>query len=437
VSTVTAPAAGPTNRASIWAYGVPFAFGFFGQFNILVGGTGAGVAESGGYGYRISDLLCVVALVFLAARALNPRCFISLVIFTLALAAVSFVRILEPTIQNDPRTAILAAHYLLYGFGALYLAAILDQQYSRNGFCWGMIFGLICTIPIFVLEAAGYTSNLVSFGLVPGYYSEYSLNIGDTARYAGLWSHPNEAGHVAALAAPAAAYLYISQRRAIAMYIAAAALLTVFYFTQSRAGLLVGASVLAFALFVGPGGRINILRLLLAAIIISVCIELLSQIEFISSRFQDPGAEGNLAERLNTNFFGLQIALSHPFGLSELDFHSILASATGGVGSPHNGFIFFAAVFGWLPFVVFIAALIKSLSIKSDCDILFALIAVGVALSFLFEELPLSYPFAFVICLIIARVYVQTRIGSGLRQRTPVMNHRRFGLASSEKRFVA
>ena len=61
------------SRTSAWMQGLAFLFGFFSQFDILVGGNGEGAAATGGYGYRVSDLLCVVAIGLLGIRALSPR----------------------------------------------------------------------------------------------------------------------------------------------------------------------------------------------------------------------------------------------------------------------------------------------------------------------------------------------------------------------------
>ena len=396
-------------------FGLGFVFGFFSQFNVLVGGNGEGAAATGGYGYRVGDLLCVIAIVLLGIRSLEPRRLVPLAIFSIVVAALSFLRYVESTFLDDPRTVILALHYLGYSFAGLYLAVVLEQGDVRDGFCWGLVLGLVSTVAIFVLQDTGYASVLVNLGLIPGYYEVLHLDIGETLRYSGLWGHPNEAGHVAALAAPGAAYLFFVQRRVVPLALAGAALLAVFYYTQNRGGLLVGGAVLALPLFFGRQGRIQVLRLVVVGAVVWIAVAVVSQIDFISARFGDPAAQGNIAERLTSIFFGLEVIAGHPFGMSMSEFFSIMAAGTGGVTTPHNGFIFFAAIFGWLPLAVLIAAIVRNLSIRSDADVLFCLIALGFVMSCMFEQVPGSYPFVIVMCMILGRAFVTTHIGSDLK----------------------
>lgn len=384
------------------------------QFDILIGGNGEGAIASGGYGYRIFDILAALMVGLLAIHALAPRRLLSLIIFTAGIAVLSTIRVLEPTFAGDARTVILAVHYVEYLFAGLYVAILLRDDVGRQAYCWGLVLGLLATVPIFIMQDNGYDSSLVALGLLPGYFQVLTLDVGDTLRFAGLWGHPNEAAHVAALAAPGAAYLFLVYRRALPLALTAGALLVVFYYTQSRGGLLVGGCVLAIPFFLGRRGQLNILRIVVAGAALAVCIVLISNLSFFSSRFDDAGTAGNFAERMDTVLSGLHIALTNPFGLSELALYSAMATGTGGVISPHNGFIFFAAVFGWLPFAVLIAAMGRSFFIRSDADRLFALMSVGLCLGFLFEELPESYPCAFVMCLIVGRAYLTTGIGREL-----------------------
>jgi hypothetical protein len=408
--------------------GLGFAFGFFSQCNLLIGGSGDGATATGGYGYRVGDFLCVVAIVLLGVRSLDPRRLVPLGIFSLIVAALCFVRYLEPTFLDDPRTFILALHYLGYTFAGLSLALILERADARDGFCWGLTLGLLSTVPIFVLQDTGFASTLVNLGLIPGYYAVLHLDIGETSRYSGLWGHPNEAGLVAALAAPGAAYLFFSQRRVLPLALAGGALVAVFYYTQSRGGLIAGGGILAISLLWGRQGRIHILRLVLVGAALWIAVGLLSQIDFIASRFADPGTQGNFTDRLNSILFGLDIVLTHPFGMSMTDFASIMAAGTGGVATPHNGFIFFAAIFGWVPLAVLIAALVRNLSIRSDTDALFAIISLGFIFTCMFEQVPGSYPFVFVLCMIVGRAFITTPIGRGLS--APTAQHRSSVFAS-------
>jgi hypothetical protein len=410
---------GPTKSSTTWQAAVAFVCGFLIQFDVLIGGNGEGAITTGGFGYRATDLLCVGMVVLLGLHALSPRRMVPLSIYVGLIGAMALLRVLDPTFADDGRTVILALHYVGYSFAGLYMASLLVQEGAREKFCWGLILGLLSTIPIFVLQANGASSELIKLGLVPGYYEVLQLDVGDTLRYAGLWGHPNEASHVAALAAPAAAYLVMAQRRLLPVLLTAAALIAVFYYTESRGGLLVGGAVLATPFLFRRSGRINILHPALACIALLVGGALILQIGFISSRFEDVGTAHNLAERLNTIGVGLGLVLTHPFGMGLYDFMWQVAAGTGGVDSPHNGFIFFAAIFGWLPLAAFLVALARNAFIRSNGDALFALISFGVALSFMFEQLPDAYPFAFVMCTVVGWAFVKTHLGRDLAAASP------------------
>jgi O-Antigen ligase len=405
---------GAQRRAPTWHLALAFVCGFLIQFDVLIGGNGEGAITTGGFGYRATDLLCVVLLALLGFHALVPRRLVPLSIYAALIGAMALLRVLDTTFGNDSRTVILALHYLGYSFAGLYVASLLGQEAAREKFCWGLILGLLTTIPIFVLQDQGLSSELAKFGLVPGYYQVLQLDIGDIQRYAGLWGHPNEAAHVADLAAPGAAYLFLVRRRLLPILLTGAALLAVFYYTQSRGGLLVGGAVLGAPFLFDRSGRINVIRLVLICAAVLAGIGFVSELRFVSSRFDDPGTAHNISERLNTIWAGLEILLTHPFGLSTDDFMSLIATDTGGVDSPHNGFILFGAIFGWLPLAVLIGALGRSFFIRSNGDALFAFVSLGLVLSFMFEQLPDAYPFALVMCTVVGWAFINTRVGRDL-----------------------
>jgi hypothetical protein len=418
---------GAPRQVSTWRLALAFVCGFLIQFDVLIGGNGEGVIATGGFGYRATDLLCVVLVALLGIAALAPRRLVPLSIYAALIGAMALLRVLDTTFGNDSRTVILALHYLGYSFAGLYVASLLVQESTREKFCWGSILGLLSTVPIFFLQAQGLSTELAKLGLVPGYYSVLQLDVGDVQRYAGLWGHPNEAAHVAALAAPAAAYLFLVRRRLLPILLTGAALLAIFYYTQSRGGLLVGCAVLGAPFLFDRSGRINAVRLgvVLAAFLAGV--GLVSELSFISSRFDDPGTAHNISERLNTIWVGLEILLTHPFGMSADDFASLIAAGTGGVDSPHNGFIIFGAIFGWLPLAVLMVALGRNFLVRSNGDALFAFVSWGLVLSFMFEQLPDAYPFAFVMCTVVGWAFINTRVGRDLiattfsrRQRSPL-----------------
>jgi hypothetical protein len=405
-------------RLPLWKQALAFMIGFCIQFNVLVGGSGEGALTTGGYGFRIFDYLAVVLIVLLCLQGLVISRLLSLIAFCLMGGMLALIRILEPSFWSDPRTVILGVHYVFYLFAGLYVAILLAERAALDKFCWGLIFGLLATVPIFIVQGSGYSSALVNMGLVPGYYEILSLTIGDTARYSGLWGHPNEAGHIAAIAAAAGAYFAAVYRRYVPLILVGCALIIVFYYTQSRGGLLAGEGILVLSFLFGRAGQISLVRLIAAVAVMMIAIKLATQLEFVAWRFEDdPSTSGNFAERLSSILAGLQVGFTHPFGLSLQDFDSIIDAETNGVGSPHDGFIFFSAIFGFLPFAVLIAAFITNLRVRTDVDSFFAFATLQVSASFMFEVLPLSYPFVFMMCLIVSRAYLKTPIGRPLITR--------------------
>ena len=126
-------------------------------------------------------------------------------------------------------------------------------------FCTGIIAGLCGSIGIFVLQNASIArSTLLSWGLIAGYAHDYGGYIRETPRYSGLWGHPNEAGHVGALASAAGIYFYIVERKIVPLAIVSAGLLALFYFTLSRGGLIAGFAPIAIALIIPRGATFSI-----------------------------------------------------------------------------------------------------------------------------------------------------------------------------------
>jgi uncharacterized membrane protein len=392
-----------------------FLFGFGIQVNALVGGDGEGAAAVGGYGFRLTDFLAVGAVGLLIIHSLAPRRILSLAIFAMIVGVVAVLRLLDPLFWNDPRTTLILVHYLGYSFAGLYIAIALTSVTAADRFCWGLIVGMLSTVPIFVLQDLGYTSTLVAFGLVPAYSNVLYYATSDAVRYAGLWVHPNEASHVAALSAAAGAYFAFVHRRFVPLVLTAIGLLVVFYYTQSRGGLLVAGVVLGIPLVAGQQRRLNILHAAFGVCLIAISILLISQLNIVAYRFTaDEVSSQNFYERIGSTIAGLQLVLSNPWGLSDSDFLGAMGAATGGVGSPHNGFIYFAAIFGLLPFSILIAAFAANLRHWRNEDAYFALATLQVCLSFMFEEMPLSICYIFVICLLMGHAYLRTRIGHEL-----------------------
>ena len=414
-----APAARSSASSGIplWIQGLAFLYGFCIQFNMLVGGNGEGVGATGGFGFRLTDFLAVAAAGLLGLHALAPRRILSLAVFTLGVGAVIGLVSLNSEFWGDPRTQILVVHYVGYSFAGLYMAVILSTVAAVDRFCWGLIVGMLLTIPIFILQDLGYASTLIELGLVPGYRDVLYYVTSDYVRYAGLWTHPNEASHVAALSVAAGAYFGFVHRRLLPLGLTAAGMLAIFYYTQSRGGLFVSGVVLAIPIFLGSRRQINILHLVMGIGAVTIIIALVSQIDVVSYRFAlDEQTAENVTGRIDSTLAAVQFVLSNPFGSSEEYFSSVLTAASG-LSSPHNGFIYFAAIFGLLPLTVLVAAFVVDLRFWRDEEAFFALLALQVSLSFMFEQMPVSYCYAFVMCLLIGHAYLKTRIGSELMKQ--------------------
>jgi hypothetical protein len=404
--------------------GLAFLFGFCIQFDVFIGGSGQGASATGGYGYHLIDFVALGTACLLGIHALIPvrdarmNSFIPYRILPIALYGLIVGSLfIVPAQSADPRTAILAYHYILYSLAALYVAVVVNDVASLEQFCWGLIIGLLATVPIFIAQDSVYASKLIEWGLAPGFAQGFG-DIRGLPRYSGLWAHPNEAGHAAALSAAAGAYFALVRHRFWAVALVFAGLIAVFYYTGSRGGLIAGTAILAIP-FVIARGRVTILRLFVMSGILALSLALAAQLDFVASRFgDDPNATKNVADRLDSILSGLQLLLTHPFGMSIYEFISSVGSASGGVESPHNGFIFLTGVFGLLPLIVVLTAFVSNLIIRDEVDVFFALFTVQISLSFMFEQLPESYSYAFPVCLVCARAFVRTRTGSPLTAET-------------------
>ena len=389
---------------------IGFLAGFLIEMNILVGGSG-GAAETGGYGYRITDFFSVVCVLLLTTRVYNANRIVSMTLYSVAVA----VMFVPQMLSSEVRTSIFALHYLLYCFSGLYVCLLISE--NPFPFCTGLIAGLACTLPIFLLQDSKIPlAQLSNWGLAPAYRPDLNEIAREMPRYAGLWSHPNEVGHVAALGGPAGAYWYLARRKALPLIIVVICLLATFLFCWSRGGLVSGFSVIAIALLWPKDGRIGSTQVV-GVVIVGLAALLVTQLDFISARFtSDQNFEGNISERLETILQGFRLVLTNPIGLSVDDYMSALDALTGGVKSPHNGFLFFGAVFGVLPVVALIYAMIVNLRPREPSDLFFMLLTIQVLVTFQFEQVSASYGYILVICLLMAKAFIRSEVGAVLMQ---------------------
>lgn len=386
-----------------------FLLGFSIEFNILIGGGGD--VSLGSYGYRITDFLAVAAACLLGFHVLVQRSHVLVLgLFGLLVATIVSFRLFDPSFWGEPHTQIIVERYVAYGFAGLYVALLLDNTRAADFFCWGLIAGLLATAFTFIIQGTGLSSVLVALGVKSEVTQDFLLSDVGIFRYTGLWGHPNEAGHVAALASAAGAYFVVVHRRFIPGSLVAIGLGITFAYTQTRGGLLAGGATLGISLLFSRQRRLEIVRTLTGAFsIVVVVITLLQFSTFTSRFFDDPMITGNYDERIDTILAGVQVVLDYPFGVPIEEFGNIMTSQTG-LPTPHNGFVYFAAVFGLLPLIILLAAFAISFRVRNDADVLCVFLSIQVCFSFLFEQLPPNCSYTFVLCIILARAFLRTGI---------------------------
>ncbi len=143
---------------------------------------------------------------------------------------------------------------------------------------------------------------------------------------------------------------------------------------------------------------------------------MLSQFDIFASRFlDDPTLASNFTDRLNSTLAGAQMMLKYPFGVPIAGFQTLMAEETG-ISTPHDGFVYFSAIFGLLPFAIVIAAFSVNFRIRGNEDVFFAFFTMQICFSFLFEQLPANCSYTIALCIILARAFLRTGIA---RELTP------------------
>jgi hypothetical protein len=76
------------------------------------------------------------------------------------------------------------------------------------------------------------------------------------------------------------------------------------------------------------------------------------------------------------------------------------------------------AVLGLAPLAVFVWSLAMNFRVNSKADLFFAFLALQVSISFLFEQLPGTISYIYMVCLLVARAYLKTPFGRALLPRS-------------------
>ncbi|QJU57104.1 O-antigen ligase family protein [Sphingomonas sp. AP4-R1] len=391
-----------------------FALGFFLQFNLVPTAWHIPIT-------RFTQLLMLPCIAFLVHRlASRPNPLPTL----LYCAGMLLLVVLHLAFSGTPLAfgggnIDLAASvgYALYLLGGVGLYIMLAQRSGTSWFCWGILIGGLFSLLVFVMEANGLTGLAKAIGLTQPTQSLQKIGSDDGfTRLTGMWGHANEVGHVLAIAAPAAGYLYVSRRERMPLVLLGLITMACFFFTANRGGV-IAVIVTGLAMLVARKERVDIKRksfLFTMLGVVGVCYALyfLPSPDFIYARFAgDSGAiNSNASGRLVTTRLGIDIALHHPFGMGVTDWRAALERGSG-FQTPHNGFISMTNGMG-IPFLLMCVWALIAVTLaglrqprKLSLDIFLMLAAVQMAVSFMFEELSYVDSFMMISALIMARVY--------------------------------
>lgn len=415
------------SQTYLWA---AFAVGFFLQFNPVPLAWHIPVP-------RFSQFAMLPCIAFLVHRMLSRTNLLSPLLYCalMLLFACIHVAVAGTSLMFGGGNTDLAitVSYVLYLIGGVGLYILLTQRSATAWFCWGLLIGALLSLVVFVMEANGMSGLAKLLGLTQSNQTIQKIGVSDGfSRLTGMWGHANEVGHVLAIAAPAAGYLYVARRERMALLVLAIVTGACFYFTANRGGViavLVTCIVMLFARKeVVAVKRRSILIMLAALAVISYALYFMPSPDFIYARFSDEsGATKNASGRVETTLAGIELALQHPFGIGDTDWRAALQARTG-FSTPHDGFISMAYEMG-LPFVLMVMVAMAIVSFAGfrqprtfSLDIFLMLAAVQMMISFLFEELSYVDPFVMLVSLILARVYsgaVSTVTRRGARGTAP------------------
>ncbi|PZU07037.1 O-antigen ligase [Sphingomonas sp.] len=388
-----------------------FGTGFLLQFNLVPAAWHIPVT-------RISLIAMLPWIAFLIHRLLSRANPLSTILYSAIIVLFVFLHLAFSgtalTFGGGNVDLALSLGYLIYLLGAVGLYIVLAQRSGTAWFCWGLLFGALTSLLVFVMQAIGLGGLAISLGLSQPRQVIQGL-VDGSSRLTGMWGHANEVGHILAISAPAAGYLFVSRRDRAPLVLLAIIMGGCFFFTANRGGM-IAAIITCIAMFfarkesVMEQRRPLLITLALLAVV-GYALYFLPAPEFIFARFtEDSNINNNASGRLGTTLAGLEMAVTHPFGMSGVDWRSALRSRTG-FSTPHNGFIAMTNSIG-LPFVLmYLVALVTVVLAglrkprKLSLDIFLMLAAVQASFSFMFEDVSLADPFMVIIGLIMARVY--------------------------------
>lgn len=305
----------------------------------------------------------------------------------------------------------------LYALFFLFFAYLLFKEDKLDIFCRGLLAGFVATSLLLVIDVI-MPQRLAAFGLsVPfdeqaavaaAARGEFVALLSRIAKPGGLWSAGNEAGPALALAAAAAAFLAERQKRFAIFLVFAAIYLLTFTHTLNRSGL-VAVTAVGGLLYIRMISRTLLQRSIALLLVGTLVLALLAPFGLFESleavvtgRFShDTSLTDNIHDRWASLVGGLDVALNYPAGIGFTERYFQLSSITGGISTPHNGFLSsaYSAGLGYALFALGSIAYVLTRSRKSS---LFMYAALVVLLTYFFEELSFNPAFMAIVSLIIA-----------------------------------
>lgn len=374
-----------------------FLFGFFVQFNL--------VTDQYTRFLHLTDIIVITSMFILPIlyfKKLNINSSLFFIIIFLLLFALTFFLGFNRA-KGEYYSTVYTYIYLFFTF---FFLQIIFQEKLLTQFCWGILLGFCGSIVLVYFDKSGIELN--RFGFAPIFNEDEIIDalirgelLPTTLRLVkpgGLWTHGNEAGPVLALAAAPAAYL-AERHKNLLIYLGFLAFYVIsFTLTLNRSGfivcLLVGLCVIKRLFSVNILGQLVFLFAALSFLItIFVMMGLLDNaIHALSQRFlEDSNSQVNLSERLISGWNGIEILLTHPFGIGagqRMKEMLVLSN----LATPHNGFLSLAYCAGSIFFAFFIYTVIKALFFKSYSSFTFYC-AVSLTGCYFFEELNVNQVF--------------------------------------------
>ncbi|MCP8881908.1 O-antigen ligase domain-containing protein [Devosia sp. XJ19-1] len=386
-----------------------FGVGFFVQCNVLTSSLGLRFL-------RISDLIVLIGLPIIGLAYLRFVSVGILVMHVVPMALLFLATYLFGFARGEGEFYTTGFTYL-YAMFFLFFAYLLFKEDKLEVFCRGILAGFIAT-SLFLLLDVLVPQRLATFGLSMPFDAEAALAaaargefvalLPRIAKPGGLWSAGNEAGPALALAAAAAAFLAERHKR-FAVFAAFAALyLLTFTQTLNRSGLVAvaGVGALLYIRLISRNLLQRSIALLLTGILalaLLVPYGLFEGLEFVlGPRFSaDANFSDNLHDRWVSLVGGLDLALNYPAGIGFTERYFQLSSITGGISTPHNGFLSsaYSAGLGYALVALWSVAYVLTRSRKSS---FFMYTALVVLLAYLFEELSFNPAFMASVSLLIA-----------------------------------